>query len=104
MMRFLLFLGAVLFLFNASSFPSPFCKVLCHLNRVGLETLKASLVAKSPYFSQKARIRHLSFACSVIIYRKRIILSQPEINLQSNQVHKVRYILHSLVDKKSEDI
>src|SRR3989344_8388069 len=77
---FLLFLGAVLFLFKDSNFPPPFKRALCHLNRVGLETLKASLVAKSPYFSQKARIRHLSFACSVIIYRKRIILSQPEIN------------------------
>src|SRR3990167_6556528 len=76
MILFLLVLGAVLFLFKASSFPRDSFRAFCQRNRVGRETPKASSVAWVPYFSQKAKILTLSFAVSVIIYRKRITLSQ----------------------------
>jgi hypothetical protein len=75
-----LLLGAVLFLFNASSFPSWVFRDFCQQNKVGLETLNASFVAAVPYFSQNANILHLSFAVSLIIYLKRITRSQVLMN------------------------
>src|ERR1035437_4623372 len=76
--RFLFCFGAFDIGFRLSSFPPPFFSLLCQSKRVRLFVPKASSTALVPYFSQKASILVLSFACSVIIYRKRITLSQVE--------------------------
>src|SRR3989344_5503913 len=76
----LLFLGAVFFLFKPSRFPFVCLRAFCQRKRERSETLNASLAASVPCLSQKARTRHLSLACSVIIYRNLIIRFHRDIN------------------------
>src|SRR3989338_7327221 len=66
---FLLIIGAWLLELRDSIFPRPCLSLRFQSNKVLLFALKASLVADNPYLSQKANMRALRNACSVIIYR-----------------------------------
>ena len=76
--RFLFCFGAFDLGLRDSSFPPPSFNLFCQSKSVLLFVPKASSTALVPYFSQKASILVLCFACSVIIYRKRITLSHVE--------------------------